>query len=68
MIVRDILHDPGMADNFDHFNDYDDTMCWLQGLKSNQLVQTAIERLSIAYSKSCEVSKYATRDKRTSLQ
>lgn len=31
MIVREILANPEIADNFDHFNDYSDTKRFLEG-------------------------------------
>lgn len=30
MIVREILQNPNLADDFDFFNDYKDTMAWLK--------------------------------------
>ena len=51
MIVRAILLNPDLADNFDYFNDYDDTVRWLHIIETEypadvNAAQTAIARLS----------------------
>lgn len=33
MIVREVLTSPELMENFDHFNDYKDTMNWLAGVQ-----------------------------------
>lgn len=41
MIVRGILENPSLADNFDYFNDYHDTMGWLLGLGTPDFMKNA---------------------------
>ena len=36
MIVRRIIEAPELLDEFDHFNDYNDTIRWLRGLPKDQ--------------------------------
>lgn len=43
MIVREILKDPKLLENFDFFNDYDDTARWLRGLATTDAAQRAFE-------------------------
>lgn len=45
MIVRAILQDPTIADNFDHFNDYDNTRNWLLCLDPSDERDIALARL-----------------------
>lgn len=49
MIVRAVLVNPLLADNFDFFNDYSDTLRWLESLPKDDLRDQAIERLERAY-------------------
>lgn len=49
MIVRDIAKDPSIADRFDYFNDYMDTLAWLYvhlGLyPEDQVAKEALRKL-----------------------
>lgn len=56
MIVRAILTRPELADNFDHFNNYDNTLHFLQGclvtpseLYTKKQVKACIARLKASH-------------------
>lgn len=49
MIVREIVAHPEMADNFDHFNDYQDTIGYLRSLPATASVILTTDRLEASY-------------------
>lgn len=48
MIVREILSDPNIIDNFDFFNDASDTLSFLRHVNSPESIEIA-GRLDVAY-------------------
>ncbi|KKL66534.1 hypothetical protein LCGC14_2144020 [marine sediment metagenome] len=49
MIVRKILDNPDLIDDFDFFNDYKDTLHWLKGFCNNPKVEGILIRLKDAF-------------------
>ncbi|MBW2672197.1 MAG: hypothetical protein JRD89_02120 [Deltaproteobacteria bacterium] len=49
MINRAILQNPEIADNFDHFNDYKNTLTWLYHLPPTHQRDRAIQRLKTSH-------------------
>jgi hypothetical protein len=43
MIVREVLANPALLNNFDYFNDAKDTVAWLLAIGTDEAIKLAVE-------------------------